>query len=77
MQTLDEPSCAARADFVPPATKADLVEAPLPSGRARTAGLRSAAAPTLSALAAAALAACGGGGGDNMNRPGNYGGSKL
>ena len=69
MQTLDEPTRAAHADFAPPATKVDLAEAPLPTGQAYTGGLTSAATPTLSALAAAALAACGGGGGDTSSQP--------
>ena len=63
MQTLDEPTRAARADFAPPAAKPQLTDAPSPAEKARAGGLPSAAAPTLSALAAAALAACGGGGG--------------
>jgi len=71
MQTLDEPTRAAHADFAPPAAKADLAEAPLPTGRANTGGLTSAATPTLSVLAAAALAACGGGGGDTSDKPSN------
>ena len=65
MQTLDEPTRAARADFAPPAAKPQLTDAPSPAEKARAGGLPSTAAPTLSALAAAALAACGGGGGDD------------
>ena len=71
MQTLDEPTRAAHADFAPTATKVDLDEAPLPNGQAHTGGLASAATPTLNALAAAALAACGGGGGDTSDKPSN------
>ena len=73
MQTLDEPTRAARADFAPPAAKPQLTDTPSPAEKARAGGLPSAAAPTLSALAAATLAACGGGGGDNNTNPSNGG----
>jgi uncharacterized protein (DUF1800 family) len=67
MHTSDESARTAHAASAPSAAKADLAEAPLPTGKARTGGLVSAAATTLSALAAAALAACGGGGGDDTS----------
>ncbi len=73
MQTLDEPTRAARADYAPPAATPQLTDAPSPTEKARAGGLPSAAAPSLSALAAAALAACGGGGGDNNTNPSNGG----